>query len=138
LKPLKEMYGLSYDSSGFNSGLITWYNQLIDKTYENLTVVDVCKMIRQNILVSVAIKKSMELFLRDPYDGEYSDGGLLGVLASLEIDSLDVLLVDKLKTAIKDINQNYVDFEWADDETKNQYAENIDKMCRKLEMLRNL
>ena len=132
MKTLKEMYNLSYDSSGFNSGLIDWYNQMIDKTYGDLTVADVCKMIRQNILKDIAIKKAIEFFLNDPYDGEYSDGGLLEALTSLDIYSLNVLNVDQLKTTLNHVRHDYVNFEWSDEEIKNQYTENIERMLKNL------
>jgi hypothetical protein len=137
MKSLKEMYGLSNDSSGFDSGLTNWYNLLIDKTYDNLTVSDVCKMIRQDILKSVAIVKAIELFLNNPYDGEYCDGGLLNVLVSLEINSY-VPFIDRLKTITNDIKQNYANYEWSDDEAKNQFALNIEKMLNKLECVESI
>lgn len=35
---LRTKFNLSCDSLGFNSGLVNWYNQLIDKTYETLSI----------------------------------------------------------------------------------------------------
>ena len=129
------MYNLAHDSSGFNSGLVNWYNKLIDKTNNELTIADVCKMIRQDVLKDIAINKAIEFFLSDPYDGEYSDGGLLEVLASLDIRSLDVSYINKLNIVLEDVKQDYTDFEWFDDETKNQYAQNIDILAKKLESI---
>ena len=63
MKTLKEIYDLAYDSSVFRSSLIEWYDQLIDKAYTELDVIDVSKMIRQDILKDIAIKKAIELFL---------------------------------------------------------------------------
>jgi len=34
MKSLKELYNLSYDESGFESGLIQWYNNVIDKNVD--------------------------------------------------------------------------------------------------------
>ena len=133
MKTLKKMYNLSYDSSGFNSGLINWYNQVIDKTYSGLTVTDVCRMIRQDILKDIAIKKAIEFFLNDPYDGEYSDGGLLEILNSLDIYSQGVPDIDNLKTTLNYVKHDYINFEWSDEETKRQYAKNIGKMLKNLE-----
>ena len=95
MKPLKEIYDLTYDSSGFNSGLINWYNKLIDKTYDQLTVTDVSRMIRQDVLKTVAIKRAIELFLNNPYEGEYSDGELLNVLTSLNTNLINSIIKEK-------------------------------------------
>ncbi len=50
---LRNAYRLDYDRSGFTSGLINWYNVLVDKTTNELNVIDVTKMLRQDILDSV-------------------------------------------------------------------------------------
>ena len=135
MKSFKEMYSLSYDTSGFNSGLVNWYNQLIDKTYENLTIIDVCKMIRQNILKDDAIKKAIELFLNNPYEGEYYEGGLLEVLTSLNVSLLGNLHVDELKTVLKRIKHDYIYFEWSDIELMNNFTNNIELMSNKIEFM---
>ena len=133
MKPLKELYNLPYDSSGFNSGLINWYNKVIDKTYEDLTLADVCKMIRQNIVKNVAIKKAIELFLCNPYDGEHIDGDLLATLTSLDTKLFDVHYNRELKYVLEDVKQGYNDFDWSDEKTKIQYAKNIEKMLKNIE-----
>jgi len=104
---LKEMYHLSYDSSGFESGLVNWYNRLIDKTITELNVKDVSKMIRQDILREVAVKKAIDLFLNDPYDGEYEDGDLLNLLVSLELNEIHEIAIEKLKHQLKSLQLTY-------------------------------
>ena len=132
MKSLKSLYDLSYDTSGFNSGIINWYNRLIDKTYDDLSVEDVCRMIRQDILRDIAIQKAIDLFLHDPYDGEYSDGDLLSVLVSLDIKLMNTTIREKLKSVLNVIEHEYVDFDWFDDESKVQYARNIERMYSQL------
>ena len=80
MNTLKELYGLSYDTSGFDSGLTNWYNSLIDRSYDKITISDVGIMIRQDVLKEVAIKKAVELFIDNPYCGEYIDGELIELL----------------------------------------------------------
>jgi len=132
MSSLKELHNLSYDTSGFNSGLINWYNQLIDKTYNDLSVSDVCKMIRQDILKDIAIQKAVDLFICDPYCGEYYDGGLLDVLVSLDMKLINIVTLEKLKTVLKTVYRTYAGFEWPDEDTKIQYMKNVEIMLKSL------
>ena len=134
MKPLKEMYNLSHDLSG-NYGLIHWYNELIDKSYNDLTTADACKMIRQNILKNVATEKVIELFLNDPYDGEFFDGGLLDVVNSFDLNALSLMQIEKIKIVLTTIHQEYMNFDWFDYDAKNQYSKNIDSMLKKIKYL---
>jgi len=120
------MYGLVYDNSGYDSSLIRWYNILIDKSYEQLDAIDVSKMIRQDILIEVARKKIVDLFMDDPFCGESYDGGLLEVIVSQEIVSkLNREHLHKLQAFLKSFKVECFS-EWLDEETKTQYLNNLD------------
>ncbi|MCL2086490.1 MAG: contact-dependent growth inhibition system immunity protein [Oscillospiraceae bacterium] len=134
MKSLKEIYGLFYDDSGFNSGLIQWYNRLIDKSYETLDIIDVCKMFRQDILYDVALEKAIDLFLNDPYDGEYCDGGLLETLVSVDISTIKQDRIDKLKTMLEKVKKTFSFFDWEDEELKENYNKNMDEMLKKIHL----
>jgi len=131
MKSLKELYNLSYDTSG-DYGLTNWYNKLIDKFYDDLTTADACKMIRQNVLKCIAVNKVIELFLNDPYDGDFFDGGLLDILCSLDVKSFNIKHVKKIKNLLRDTQLVYMHFDWFDVEAKNKYAKNIDMMLKKI------
>lgn len=128
-KNLKEIYGLIYDESGFGSGLIKWYNMVIEKTYAQLNVTDVSKMIRQEIVSEIAIKKAIELFVIDPYDGEMFDGDLLNTLVSVpsllvenEVEKFRMLdLIEALK-------MDYINFDFSTKESKDLFAINLFKL----------
>lgn len=132
MKTLKELYNLSYDKSGFNSSLINWYNQLIDKFYNQLDVIDVCKMIRQDILKEVAIKRMIDLFLEDPYAGEFSDGGLLNMIIELKIKKNEFPRLDELKAMLNKLKIAYDKFDWIDQESKQLFVENLKLLDEKL------
>jgi len=132
MNSLKIEYNLPYDTSGLNSGLIRWYNQLIEKSYDELDVADVCKMIRQDILKDVAIQKAIDLFFNDPYAGEYDDGGLLGVLNTLDIKQLSLPVQKALGELLKELRQDFYNFEWQNEKTEINYAKNIELMLGKL------
>jgi len=135
MKSLKIIYNLSYDTSGFDSGLINWYNKLIDKSYEELVSADVCKMIRQGILNDVATQRAVDLFFEDPYDGEHNDGELLGLLVSLNFNQICRSDIIKLTELLRHLKQDYTRFEWLDEESQAKYGEDIDKILQKKELL---
>ena len=123
---LKDIYHLDYDKSNYNSGLISWYNNLIDKTVDELNVVDVSKMARQNILKEVAIARAIEIFLHDPFDGEMQDGDLLSliILHGSEV-SKNRNKREELIKVVNDLESNNYDFDWLDESIKNSYKHNI-------------
>lgn len=79
-----------------SSSLVKWYNNVIEKTYSELNVGDVLRMLRQNLFVDMAVKKSLVMLNNDIFIGEYYDGELLE----------HILKTDKnyLKDNIDDIN----------------------------------
>lgn len=79
-----------------SSSLVKWYNNVIEKTYNELNVGDVLRMLRQNLFIDMAVKKSLVMLNNDIFIGEYYDGELLE----------HILKTDKnyLKDNIDDIN----------------------------------
>lgn len=72
---IKQFLNLEFDSSGANSGLVLWYNKLLTKTVDELTEIDIARMIRQDIAVEFAIGKATQLIdekevLDELYEGE--------------------------------------------------------------------
>lgn len=123
MKTLKEIYNMSYDTSGFNSGLVNWYNKLIDKTYEELDTEDVLRMLRQDILEDLAKKRMIELFLKDPYDGYIYDGELLNTIIEDTVEFNHQRIIRKILDRI-----DYNNYDWEDEEQKILFIENIKKL----------
>ncbi len=122
---LKNLYGLEYHKGDFQSGLTNWYNKLVDKTIEDLNVVDVAKMIRQNILKDVAINRAIELFLSEPFDGEMQDGDLLELLVSCGSEVVKNSRVQALVSMILKLETEFADFDWADERSKKLFESNL-------------
>ena len=155
---IREEYDLKeYVSSKFNSSLTEWYNQLINKTIDELEVEDVCKMIRQNIIIELATQKAIELFFDDPYDGFIYDGELLNALTLINFKQISEpkIKVEKLKIRVKELIEFFKDadwliehsidefdfvneesdckFDWFDKESKIEYFQNLNKLLENLE-----
>lgn len=80
---IKEIYGCQYISSEELFPLQKWYNNLIDKNIDDLSIADVLKMIRQKVFMDIAISKSIEFLKRDPFAGELYEGQLLEKISQI-------------------------------------------------------
>jgi len=125
MNSLKNLYGLDYDKSNYKSTLIDWYNRLIDKSVDELSVADVSRMIRQNILRDVAIDRAIELFLLEPFDGEMQDGDLLALLVSCGTEVLKNKRTELLITMISNLENEISDFDWANEDSKSLFERNV-------------
>lgn len=70
-KTLKEIY--EYDlieDDGIDYTVDEWFNTIMAKTKDQLTVSDVSRMLRQKICSRVAIKRAIEFLNDDPFIGE--------------------------------------------------------------------
>ena len=135
MKNLRELYNLSYDESGFGSGLIQWYNALINKCINELEVADVARMVRQNILPDVAIKRAVELFLYNPYDGEHQDGELLSLLLIFDISVINTEMLSQLKNLLQKLKINYKEFDWQSKNAEEQYIKELSELESKISKL---
>ncbi len=108
---LKKVYNLEYDLSEFS--LPKWYNELIDKTYLEINVLDTCRMLTQEILVNVAIDKAIDFLNENPFEGYFWEGQLLELLSKQDIEELKLsskynLINDVILKAEREV----FDYEW--------------------------
>lgn len=101
-----------------------WYNMVMDKTPAELTVGDVCRMLRQKIFSVVAIGRAIEILEGDPFAGELFDGQLMeNLYAGKEkylcrrYDDIEKLLVNAELKALA--------YSWADEGSKEDYLKTI-------------
>ncbi|RRM89222.1 hypothetical protein DU292_11095 [Escherichia coli] len=116
---LKQIYHLQYDSLAFKSGLINWYNSLLDKTPDELDENDIAKMLRQNILPALAVQKAIEMIEINLMVGYLYNGELLLVLSNLiGSDYFSPLHLLQLKNIISKFYGNMLNASTMSDEEK--------------------
>lgn len=124
---IKNTYNLSYGDLKVNSGLIKWYNRLLDKTADELDEIDVSKMIRQDILVDLAIDGAINILKDNPYAGEMYDGDVLNSLNSLvKNERVNIDQLKKLKNIVGEFKGRVSEFEWGDISKKELFIKNIE------------
>jgi len=122
---LGKQYKLDYYSGEFQSGLTTWYNSVLDKTIDELSVADVSRMLRQNLLRDVAIKRAVDLFLVDPYDGEMQDGDLLSLLVSYGAEVAADGRAQILLATIDKLEPEVANFDWMSESSRMRFEDNL-------------
>lgn len=120
-KTLKEIY--EYDlvpDEDHQYSLDEWFNSIMSKTVDELTIADICRMLRQKICSAVAIGKAIDMLNDDPFMGELYEGQLMITLYNAKekylckrYDDIEPLL-DKaaLKSKTHDWVSEYEKFEY--------------------------
>ena len=128
---IKELYENISEIQGESlAPLELWYNEMINKRIDELSILDISRMLRQNELMPLAVSKAMERLIKNPLDGEMYDGNLLyQVVDAIKMHGASV---DK-QTAeefIKIANARKETYDWEFAEEKAEYDELLDTFKR--------
>lgn len=127
---IKEEYGLKYYEDDFRTSLTTWYNKLLDKSYLELDIGDVIRMLRQNILPYMALNKAIDLFLENPYAGDIEEGEILSLL--LNHENLPNNRIGEIIEALERVKSGYLNYSWIEEDEKNLFIQNVASLLDKL------
>ncbi|CAM4314471.1 contact-dependent growth inhibition system immunity protein [Paenibacillus xylanexedens] len=133
-KLIKEIYSIDQNIQTDNSDspLDHWYDRLINKKVDELDLEDVSRMLGQHVFIDLGIEKAIEILSEDPLAGEMYDGHLLKLLCSIETNNFRDLL--QLKKLLQTIKSNLSQFEWADEEDQEEYAELLERFLKKVSL----
>ena len=131
-KTLRDIYeyGLIPDVDTQNI-LDEWFNSIMNKEVDELTVADICRMLRQRICSVVAIGKAIELLSEDPFIGELYEGQLMLTLYNAKekylckrYDDIEPLLE---RSAL--LSRSHV---WDSEYEKLDYLQTLEAFARKI------
>ena len=108
------------------SPLELWYNELINKKIEDLSILDINRMLRQDVFMQLAMEKAMELLIKNPMEGELYDGDLLyQVVKAMKKHSasIDKQIADEF---IELADKEKEKYEWEFEEDKTEYEEMLE------------
>lgn len=131
-KKLKEIY--EYDLiEDFDSALMVdeWFNTIMEKTKDQLTVSDVSRMLRQKICSKVAIKRAIEMLEEDPFVGEMFEGQLMYNLYDGKEKYLK-LFYSQVEPVLEKAGLMAKTHEWSSDSERDEYMEVIEKFGHKI------
>ena len=108
-----------------------WFNSIMNKEVDQLTVADVCRMLRQKICSVVAIGKAIEFLDKDPFIGELYEGQLMLTLYNAKekylckrYDDIEPLLE---RSAL--LSRSHV---WDSEYEKLDYLQTLEAFARKI------
>lgn len=123
-KKLKDIYSCElgqYSGLDKKYNLEIWYNKLLEKTYSELTIADVMRMIRQEIFGEIALKKAVDLLKDNPLAGEMYEGELLEKLLNEKIEIIKKIYKDDIKMILKQGREIAEKYEWITTDEKNEF-----------------
>lgn len=109
--------------------LVTWYNMVIQKTENELTVSDVARCIRQNLFMETAVEMMMVYLLHNPYEGDVYGGELMEKAGNIDVKYL-VRYKGTILEIIEKANKLIKTNEWACEEDKKEYEDSVNKLTQ--------
>lgn len=111
-KTIRELYHCQYIVSEQTLySLQQWYNRLLDKTIEQITVADTLRMLRQKLFLKVARIKVIEFLQQDPLAGELYAGEIIVKIAEID-DSLLKFSPQELREILEKALKACETYEW--------------------------
>lgn len=74
---IRDIYQLPQGEVQEDYPLDEWYNTLINKDITELDISDLCRMIKQNIFIELAIDKAIGFLKLNPLEGDVYDGRVI-------------------------------------------------------------
>lgn len=128
---IRDIYQLPQGEIQGDYALDEWYNTLINKDITELDISDLCRMIKQNIFIELAIDKAIEFLKLNPLEGDVYDGQLLEVLFSVDMEKITEQK-EPFKEVLMDVKENIEMDNFMSDEDFYEYKDLVEKFLTKI------
>ena len=128
---IRDIYQLPQGEVQENYALDEWYNTLINKDITELDISDLCRMIKQNIFMELAIDKAIGFLKLNPLEGDVYDGQLLEALFSVDMEKITEHK-ELLKVILMDVKENVEKDNFMSVEDYNEYKDLVEKFLTKI------
>lgn len=131
LEKIKDLYSCSEINQEQLYPLQKWFNEVINKNYDELNLCDVLKMLRQKMFLELAVNKAIYFLLDDPFVGELYEGQLFETLTELEYNfhTEDIARLKEIVSNAKSLT-NY--HNWTYESESDEFLRIVYKMNMKL------
>ena len=129
---LKEIYEYDYIPDEEDTyPLQEWFNAILEKTEDELTIADVCRMLRQRMCSKCAMKRAVDLLREDPFAGEIYEGQLMSTLYGSKEKYLCLFYADILPI-LENAEVLSLSHKWANEEEKSEYLKIAEAFKQKI------
>ena len=139
---IKDIYNIRYDPASFSeydrqtSPMPEWYEKVIYKTIEELTVFDIWRMFMQELFVDTAVKRAIVYLKEDPFCTEIIDGDIMKLVSEVDIELVKDFK-EELLGIIANARKLKDEYDWMTEDDEIRYTAAIDKFEKKLLDLNN-
>ena len=139
---IKDIYNIRYDPASFSeydrqkSPMPEWYEKVIYKTIEELTVFDIWRMFMQERFVDTAVKRAIVYLKEDPFCSEIIDGDIMKLVSEVDIELVKDFK-EELLGIIANARKLKDEYDWMTEDDEIRYTAAIDKFEKKLLDLNN-
>ena len=131
-RKIKELYDCKYIISDEELyPLQKWYNKIIDKTIDEITIADILRMIRQKEFCDLAVEKAVEFLQDNVLAGEIYDGQLLEKISEMS-DPFLTKYSNKLKYILKDAMGKSETHEWSYEGEREEFKNMVNSILKKI------
>lgn len=119
--PIYKIKGVNLDLVKKESPLDKWYYIMIQKFVDELSLLDISRMLRQNIFLDIAIPISWKKLVENPFCGELYDGQLLELIVRVTKQNPGIKHTHFFEQFESDIVKKIEAYEWNTGEEKEEY-----------------
>ena len=131
-RKIKELYDCKYIISDEELyPLQKWYNKIIDKTIDEITIADILRMICQKEFCDLAVEKAVEFLQDNVFAGEIYDGQLLEKISEMS-DPFLTKYSNKLKYILKDAMGKSETHEWSYEGEREEFKNMVNSILKKI------
>ena len=138
---IKDIYNITYDPESIPeehrwAPIPQWYEKVIYKTIEELTVFDIWRMFMQELFVDTAVKRAIVYLKEDPFCTEIIDGDIMKLVSEVDIELVKDFK-EELLGIIANARKLKDEYDWMTEDDEIRYTAAIDKFEKKLLDLNN-
>ena len=133
---IKDIYNITYDPESIPeehrwAPIPQWYEKVIYKTIEELTVFDIWRMFMQELFVDTAVKRAIVYLKEDPFCSEIIDGDIMKFVSEVDIEFVKDFK-EELLGIIANARKLKGEYDWISEVDEIQYIAAIDSLEKKL------
>ena len=133
---IKDIYNITYDPESIPeehrwAPIPQWYEKVIYKTIEELTVFDIWRMFMQELFVDTAVKRAIVYLKEDPFCSEIIDGDIMKFVSEVNIEFVKDFK-EELLGIIANARKLKDEYDWMTEDDEIRYTAAIDKFEKKL------